>query len=315
MGPFTVNPQTFVAVDELSSGLVDGELNGIMGLAFEGIANTQAVPFWQAIINDNLLTNPEFSFFITRFVNNQNAKPEEPGGVLTMGGTNSTLYQGNIDYQSFTPGAGGGTFWLQTISGVTVNGKTVGVGSETLAAIDTGTTLIGAPTAAVNAIWGAVSGAEPLTGNFTGFYSFPCNTQLSIAISFGGPAWPISINDLNIGTVSSGQCLGAIFDITAGSTVKPTTGTPQWIVGDTFLKNVYSVFRSNPPAVGFAQLSAVAGSSGSPSTVIGSPQATSGGPTTGGSSSAVRSMIPLGINGIIIACALSLLTTAYMVIA
>jgi cathepsin D len=106
-----------VAVDELSSGLVDGELNGIMGLAFEGIANTQAVPFWQAIINDNLLTNPEFSFFITRFVNNQNAKPEEPGGVLTMGGTNSTLYQGNIDYQSFTPGAGGGTFWLQTISG------------------------------------------------------------------------------------------------------------------------------------------------------------------------------------------------------
>jgi hypothetical protein len=31
--------------------------------------------------------------------------------------------------------------------------------------------------------------------------------------------------------------------------------------------------------------------------------------------SAVRSMIPLGINGIIIACALSLLTTAYMVIA
>lgn len=53
-----------------------------------------------------------------------------------------------------------------------MNGKTVGVGSETLAAIDTGTTLIGAPTAAVNAIWGAVSGAEPLTGNFTGFYSF-----------------------------------------------------------------------------------------------------------------------------------------------
>jgi cathepsin D len=113
----------------------------------------------------------------------------------------------------------------------------------------------------VNAIWGAVSGAVPLTGNFSGFYSFPCATKLNIALSFGGPAWPISDSDLNIGTVSSGQCLGAIFDITAGSSVKPSDGTPQWIVGDTFLKNVYAVFRSNPPAVGFAQLSSVAGGS------------------------------------------------------
>jgi len=109
-----------------------------------------------------------------------------------------------------------------------------------------------------------------------------CNSQLNIAISFGGPAWPISLTDLNLGSVSNGLCLGGIFDITAGSNVKPTPGTPQWIVGDTFLvrifcysglsgmltglfstgqKNVYTVFRSNPPSVGFAQLSS--GSSGS----------------------------------------------------
>lgn len=53
-----------------------------------------------------------------------------------------------------------------------MNGKTVAVGSQNLAAIDTGTTLIGAPTAAVNAIWGAVSGAVPLTGNMSGFFAF-----------------------------------------------------------------------------------------------------------------------------------------------
>jgi hypothetical protein len=48
----------------------------------------------------------------------------------------------------------------------------IGSSAENTAAIDTGTTLIGAPTEAVNAIWGAVSGAVALTGNFTGFYSF-----------------------------------------------------------------------------------------------------------------------------------------------
>ncbi|KAF8494617.1 acid protease [Russula emetica] len=260
MGPFTVNPQTFVGVDDVSSGLIDGELAGIMGLAFQGIANSQALPFWQALVNNNQLTNPEFSVFITRFVNDANAKTEEPGGVLTFGGTNSTLYQGNIDFQNFTL-SGSGSFWLQTVSAATVNGNSVSIGSGNTAAIDTGTTLIGAPTAAVNAIWGAVSGSVPLSGNMSGFYSFPCDAQLNIAMSFGGPAWPISIADLNLGTVSDGNCLGAIFDITAGSNVKPTPGTPQWIVGDTFLKNVYTVFRSNPPSVGFAQLSSAAGGS------------------------------------------------------
>ena len=88
-----------------------------MGLAFQGIANTQAVPFWQALVNENALTNPEFSFFLTRFVNDPNAQNEEPGGVFTLGGTNTTLFQGNIDFQSFTPPTGG-SFWLQTVSSV-----------------------------------------------------------------------------------------------------------------------------------------------------------------------------------------------------
>lgn len=30
--------------------------------------------------------------------------------------------------------------------------------------------------------------------------------------------------------------------------------TITWVVGDTFLKNVYSVYRYDPPAVGFATL-------------------------------------------------------------
>ena len=84
----------------MSQGLISGHLAGIMGLAFQG---TDAVPFWQALINENSLTNPEFSFFLTRFIDDPNAQIEEPGGVFTLGGTNATLFQGNIDFQSFTP--------------------------------------------------------------------------------------------------------------------------------------------------------------------------------------------------------------------
>jgi hypothetical protein len=66
-----------------------------------------------------------------------------------------------------------------------VNGKSVNIpgGASAVAAIDTGTSLIGAPTAAVEAIWGAVPGSVPLSGaqagyfafrKFSSFPSFPC---------------------------------------------------------------------------------------------------------------------------------------------
>ena len=88
-----------------------------MGLAFQGIAQTAALPFWQILIGDNLLTNPQFSFFITRFANNPSAQEEEPGGVLTLGGTNPSLYQGGIDFRGFTSPVNGGSYWLQTVTG------------------------------------------------------------------------------------------------------------------------------------------------------------------------------------------------------
>ena len=96
---------------------LEGELTGFMGPAFQGIAKTTTLPFWQSLINDNLLTSPQFSFFITRFINDANAQEEEPGGVLSLGGTDPSLYQGDIDFRGFTPPITGGSYWLQTETG------------------------------------------------------------------------------------------------------------------------------------------------------------------------------------------------------
>lgn len=109
-------------------------------------------------------------------------------------------------------------------------------------------------------------------------------------MSFGGLQWPINPRDMNLGRLSttSSRCLGGIFDLSAGSNIVPGPGTPAWVVGDVFLvslkflviecllctdtlcldaqKNVYSVYRAEPPSVGFAELSSAAGgSSGAPS--------------------------------------------------
>lgn len=92
---------------------------------------------------------------------------------------------------------------------------------------------------------------------------FPCNTDVDVSLTFGGQSWAISPVDFNLGRVdSNGNCLGGIFSLEAQSSSSSRgsgPASPEWIVGDTFLKNVYSVFRyQDPRAVGFAELSQTA---------------------------------------------------------
>ncbi|KAI0084915.1 aspartic peptidase domain-containing protein [Irpex rosettiformis] len=269
MGGFQVNPQTFLVVNQASKGLLDKETSGIMGLAYQALASTRAVPFWEALTSANQLNSPEFSFFLTRFITDANAANEEPGGVFTLGGRNNTLFTGDLEFLNIQNNGviQQNTFWLLPVTAVTVNGKSISLGSadSSLAAIDTGTTLVGGPSNEVSAIWAAVPNSQPVT-SMQGFFAFPCSTSVTVTLSFGGKAWPISTDDMNLGSIGSGLCLGGIFDLGLGSQIGSGGGNPTWVVGDTFLKNVYTVFRSSPPSVGFAQLSSAAGGSGPPST-------------------------------------------------
>ena len=64
-----------------------------------------------------------------------------------------------------------------------------------------------------------------------------CTTDVTVSLSFGGKLWPISTQDMNLGKVfqDSTQCLGAIFDFNTSFVIPRESGTPSWVVGDTFL--------------------------------------------------------------------------------
>ncbi|KAJ6498541.1 acid protease [Mycena vitilis] len=295
MGSFSVSSQTFVTVEQIDRDLIDGTVSGLIGLAFQALATTEAMPFWQALATNNQLTSPEMAFQLTR----STSQNDEPGGTFTLGGTNSSLFTGDIEFHDLA-NASPPSFWLLSLSAATVQGKSVAIttGNSAISAIDTGTTALGGPTKDVSAIWAAVPGASavPDQGG-QGFFQFPCSTDVSITLSFGGQAWPISSTDMNLGQISQGSsmCVGAIFDLSLGADTG--TGGPSWVIGDTFLKNVYSVFRQNPMSVGFAQLSSGGGgnSSSAPTTAaslpgVPLPSASSPNGSTGSGSNALRSM-------------------------
>jgi hypothetical protein len=109
---------------------------------------------------------------------------------------------------------------------------------------------------------------------YQGLWSFPCDTNLNVSMQYGGLSYQISTADMNLGRFStaSNMCTGAFFQMDMSS-----QSPISWIVGASFLKNVYSIYRYEPSAIGFAALS---GQSDTVSNGTNTP--TTGGGTVGG---------------------------------
>jgi cathepsin D len=110
--------------------------------------------------------------------------------------------------------------------------------------IDTGTTLLVGPTSAVRRIFSLVPGVSASSVG-AGYYDAPCNNIPIISLGFGR-LYPIPASSMNLGETysGSGRCVLAL----VGGAFN------DWIVGDTFLSNVYSTFDYTKNAVGFAPL-------------------------------------------------------------
>lgn len=90
-----------------------------MGLSPQSTPSTtglQNTPFWQTLLDGNQFSNPEFSIYQAR---NEQLGPSlaktNPGGSITFGGRNATLFQGDIEFQDFPSGVNN-TYWCQNIT-------------------------------------------------------------------------------------------------------------------------------------------------------------------------------------------------------
>jgi len=70
MAGFSVNNQIFGVCDQVSSGLLTSPVSGLLGLAFESIASSGALPFWQTLVSKGAWDSPLMAFFLTRCVHN-----------------------------------------------------------------------------------------------------------------------------------------------------------------------------------------------------------------------------------------------------
>ncbi|EKM60424.1 uncharacterized protein PHACADRAFT_132970 [Phanerochaete carnosa HHB-10118-sp] len=229
----TATGQHFSPATTLSSEFADDPTDGVLGLAYLAASRLNATPFFNTLISQGRVSACEFGF-----------KLASKGSELYLGGTDTSLYTGSIEYHSINQSMG---FWQTTGAKSVVGSTSPNTNLETI--IDSGTTIMYGPPSAIKTFYAAVSGSEVVNAT-EGFYSYPCNSPPAVGFSWGNKTWQISSDNFNLGQVNNGssQCVGALAgqDLGLGSNV--------WLLGDSFMKNVYTAFSFDKNAVGFASL-------------------------------------------------------------
>ena len=144
-------------------------------LTFSHSLAFQQSPFFNTAVSQGAVSEGVFGF-----------KLASSGSELYLGGTNSDLYTGSIEYHDVDQSTG---FW-QITSGKAYVGSTAAVSNfETI--IDSGTTIMYGPPEAVKKVYEAVEGAGVFDEDY-GYYYYPCNSPPEVSFSWGGRQWSIT---------------------------------------------------------------------------------------------------------------------------
>lgn len=226
----TAQGQTIGVATKLSDSFANDPMDGIMGMGYQSISQMNVPPFFQSLMKQNKVAKAQFSF-------NLESAGSEVNSELYLGGANPNMYQGNTEWHPVVSES----YWV--LNGDAYVDKKP-ASDDFYAIIDTGTTVIVAPPDQAQHFWNSVPGSAPYGG---GYYTFPCNNVPEVSFSFGGKQWQMSEDNINLGSTSagSGRCVGSV--------VGRDVGINAWIIGDSFLKGVYTTFDFDQNAVGFSE--------------------------------------------------------------
>lgn len=268
---YTVEGQTFAIVDStdgLGQVYQQAKFDGILGLAFPSISQDPGVN----TVIPNLkekggLDKAMFAFYLG----------DEADGELAIGGVNEDRMEGDINWVDvLTP-----AYWLVKMDGVKFGDKQVV--EDTAGIMDTGTSLIYGPQSQVMAM------VKGLGGQFVPqvqLFMIDCDTNVpDLEFSLGGQSYAVPGEELVIKDNSGQYCFFAVAVMMFGeeavkgdlgalgedleeeiveqmspriegpmSPIPPEYMGNVWLVGDSFLRQVYSCYDVDDKKFGAARL-------------------------------------------------------------
>lgn len=235
IGDLKVDGQLFGEVtSEPGLTFAFGKFDGILGLAYDTIAVNHIKPPIYNAIEQGLLDEAKFSFYLGDTAKGDN------GGTATFGGYDENLFEGELTYLPVRRKA----YWEVEFDAITLGDETAEL-EGTGAAIDTGTSLIALPSGLAE-ILNSQIGAQK---SWSGQYTVECDSRDSLpdlTFTFSGYNFTLSPYDYTLDM--SGSCVSAFMGMDIAAPVGPLA-----IIGDSFLRKYYSVYDLERDAVALAK--------------------------------------------------------------
>jgi hypothetical protein len=200
-----------------------GKFDGIMGMAFSSIAVDGLTPAWYSAVGDAKL----FGVYL--------GGTSGVGGEMTLGGTDSSHYTGDISYFPVSRAK----YWQ-----ISVDTFSVGNLSKVEGILDTGTSLLVVPPAVMTSFGNQVGAKSIAMGKEWTIDCSKISTLPTLNIMIGGKPFPLEGKDYVLQV--SGQCLLGMtgMDLSREGL--------SLILGDVFLRKYYAVFDLGNTRVGLA---------------------------------------------------------------
>jgi len=218
----TVRVQTFGSISRKNESDVFFEkgmsFDGIMGLGFPALGIKNEPTILKSLQDQGYLEKPMFAFCLSR----------TPGTLsdLVLGDYHPGAFLGELQWQPVTRAA----YWETKLDSVSINGTRVN--SQTMSCIiDSGTSLILGPAAQIASI-ATILGASTKNGVSV----LPCEASSPyppVLIELGGQSYSIAPRDYLFPV--GDQCV-------LGFAAAPINSPTEWIMGDLFMRSVYTVF-------------------------------------------------------------------------
>ncbi|KIW05415.1 hypothetical protein, variant [Verruconis gallopava] len=230
-------PLTFGLATNVSNEFTTFPMDGILGLGrpenlVDKSGDVGAPSLMDVLITAKIITAKMFGLDLWRA-----SDGGTNSGELNFGMPDSSRYSGELNYIAAMNNTDG--FWEIPVDGASVNGDNAGLSGRT-AIIDSGTSYILVP-------YDDAVQLHELIPNYktagTETFIVPCDSTASVQLTFGGVTYGISPKDY-VGRQTTGGCSSNIVG-------RQTFGPKQWLVGDVFLKNVYTLFDYDGQRVGF----------------------------------------------------------------
>jgi hypothetical protein len=232
---FTIRAQRFAEIQDaggLGYAYALGKFDGILGLGFTSISIDGTPTVFENAIDQHVVQQPIFSFYLG----------DNAPGELTFGGYDAGKFVGDdLTYVKLSAA----TYWQIKMDEVSAGDDLVITGGDDgiTAIVDSGTSLITGPKKDIVKIARSI-GAKP---NIMGEYTIDCAKIDDVPdIVFTIDNKPYTIPGKSAILQAQGTCLFAFMGMDF-----PPPG-PQWILGDVFMREYYTVFNYLDESIGFA---------------------------------------------------------------